>query len=68
MDDAKVEKARKWQIPNNIMEVQKFLRFTGYYCYFIKDYSILARPLLQLTHLSTPWHWDHNEQTAFETL
>jgi hypothetical protein len=68
MDNTKVEKARKWQTPNNITEVQKFLGFMGYYHYFIKDYSKLARLLLQLTHLFTPWHWDHNEQTAFKTL
>jgi hypothetical protein len=68
MNDTKVEKARKWQIPNNVTEVWKFLGFIGYYCYFIKDYSKLARLLLQLTHLSTPWHWDHSKQIAFETL
>jgi Reverse transcriptase (RNA-dependent DNA polymerase) len=68
MDDTKVEKAKRWQIPNNVTEVWKFLGFTGYYCYFIKDYLKPARPLLQLTHLSTPWHWDHNKQTTFKTL
>jgi Reverse transcriptase (RNA-dependent DNA polymerase) len=68
MDNTKVEKAKKWQTPNNITEVWKFLGFTGYYHYFIKDYLKLARLLLQLTHLSTPWHWGHNEQTALETL
>jgi hypothetical protein len=50
------------------MEVRKFLGFTGYYCYFIKDYSKIARPLLQLTHLTTPWSWQQEEQAAFETL
>jgi hypothetical protein len=68
MDDTKVKKAKKWQTPNNITEVWKFLGFIGYYRYFIKDYLKLARPLLQLTHLSTPWHWGNNKQTTFETL
>jgi RNase H-like domain found in reverse transcriptase/Reverse transcriptase (RNA-dependent DNA polymerase) len=68
MDDTKVEKVRNWRPPTNITEVRKFLGFTGYYCYFIKDYSKIARPLLQLTHLMTTWHWDKDEQTAFETL
>jgi RNase H-like domain found in reverse transcriptase/Integrase zinc binding domain len=40
----------------------------GYYCYFIKDYSKIAQPLLQLTHLMMPWFWQTNEQTAFEML
>jgi Reverse transcriptase (RNA-dependent DNA polymerase) len=68
MDDTKVEKVRNWRTPTNIMEVQKFLGFTGYYRYFIKDYSMITRPLLQLTHLMTPWSWQIEEQTAFETL
>jgi RNase H-like domain found in reverse transcriptase/Reverse transcriptase (RNA-dependent DNA polymerase) len=68
MDYTKVEKVRNWRQPTNITEVCKFLGFTGYYRYFIKDYSKIARPLLQLTHLSTPWTWKEDEQKAFETL
>jgi hypothetical protein len=68
MDDTKVDKVRNWRPPMNVMEVRKFLGFTGYYRYFIKDYSKIARPLLQLTHLTSTWHWNEDEQTAFETL
>jgi RNase H-like domain found in reverse transcriptase/Reverse transcriptase (RNA-dependent DNA polymerase) len=68
MDDTKVEKVCNWRPPTNVTEVRKFLGFTGYYRYFIKDYSKITRPLLQLTHLTTTWHWDEDEQTAFETL
>jgi Reverse transcriptase (RNA-dependent DNA polymerase) len=68
MDDTKVEKVRNWRPPTNIIEVRKFLGFMGYYRYFIKDYSKIARPLLQLTHLMTPWQWKGEEQAAFEML
>jgi Reverse transcriptase (RNA-dependent DNA polymerase) len=68
MDDTKVEKVRNWKPPTNVTEVHKFLGFTGYYHYFIKDYSKIAQPLLQLTHLTTTWHWDEDEQAAFKTL
>jgi hypothetical protein len=67
MDDTKVEKVSNWQTPRNITEIHKFLGFTGYYRYFIKDYLKIARPLLQPTHLMTPWSWNQEEQTAFET-
>jgi hypothetical protein len=46
MDDTKVEKVCNWRTPTNITEICKFLGFTGYYRYFIKDYSKIARPLL----------------------
>jgi RNase H-like domain found in reverse transcriptase/Reverse transcriptase (RNA-dependent DNA polymerase) len=68
MDNTKVEKVCNWRIPTNVTEVRKFLGFTRYYRYFIKDYSKLAQPLLQLTHLTTPWSWTETEQMAFETL
>jgi RNase H-like domain found in reverse transcriptase/Integrase zinc binding domain/Chromo (CHRromatin Organisation MOdifier) domain len=68
MDDVKVEKVCKWLPPTNITEVCKFLGFTGYYRYFIKDYSKIAKPLLLLTHNSTPWHWNEEQKQAFEQL
>jgi RNase H-like domain found in reverse transcriptase len=68
MDDTKVEKVCNWQTPRNITEIHKFLGFTGYYRYFIKDYSKIARPLLQPAHLMTPGLWNQEEQTTFETL
>jgi Reverse transcriptase (RNA-dependent DNA polymerase) len=42
MDNTKVEKVCNWQTPTNITEIYKFLGFTGYYRYFIKDYSKIA--------------------------
>jgi RNase H-like domain found in reverse transcriptase/Reverse transcriptase (RNA-dependent DNA polymerase)/Integrase zinc binding domain len=68
MDDVKVEKVRKWIPPSNVTEVCKFLGFTGYYRYFIKDYLKIAKPLLLLTHNTTPWQWNDEQQQAFETL
>jgi RNase H-like domain found in reverse transcriptase/Reverse transcriptase (RNA-dependent DNA polymerase) len=68
MDDIKVEKVHKWLPPSNITEVRKFLGFTGYYRYFIRDYSKIAKPLLLLTHNTTPWQWNDEQQQAFETL
>jgi hypothetical protein len=61
MDDVKVEKVRKWLPPTNVTEVRKFLGFTGYYRYFIKDYSKIASPLLFLTHNTTPWQWKEEQ-------
>jgi hypothetical protein len=59
---------RNWTTPTSVTEVRKFLGFTGYYQYFIKDYSKIARPLLDLTLQTTPWHWDTQQQDAFDTL
>jgi RNase H-like domain found in reverse transcriptase len=49
-----------------VTEVHKFLGFTGYYQYFIKDYSKIACPLLDLMKKTTPWHWTAAQQGAFK--
>ena len=68
MDDKKVEKIKNWSVPRTVKGVREFLGFTGYYWRFIKDYSQLAHPLLDLTKKTTPWHWKERQQTAFEAL
>jgi len=68
MDDTKIAKVKNWITLHNVTEVCKFLGFTGYYCYFIQDYSKKAQPLLYLTHNMIPWHWEQDQQMAFETL
>src|SRR6266700_2226653 len=54
MDPEKVKGVANWQTPCTPTEVQQFLGFTGYYRYFIPNYSKIARPLLDLTKKTTP--------------
>ena len=68
MEDSKVEKVAHWKPPMDVRRVQEFLGFTGYYRQFIKDYSKIAQPLLDLTKMTTPWHWDAAQNNAFECL
>jgi hypothetical protein len=68
MEEGKVEKVKNWLPPRNLKEVRQFLGFTGYYRYFIKGYSVIAKPLLELTRQATPWHWDPPQQNTFKML
>ena len=68
MEEAKVKKVKDWKPPRNMTEVRHFLGFTGYYRYFIKGYSQIVRPLLDLTKQTTSWHWDNDQQKAFNEL
>jgi hypothetical protein len=68
MEEAKVAKVKDWPPPRNVREVRRFLGFTGYYRHFIKGYSSVARPLLELTKKTIEWHWDGEQQDAFEQL
>ncbi len=68
MDPKKIQGVADWSPLTTVTEVRQFLGFTGYYRYFIPNYSKIAQPLLNLTKKTTPWHWDEWQFKAFETL
>ena len=50
------------------MKVHQFLGFTGYYQYFVLNYSKIAHPLLDLIKKTTPWHWGPTQEGTFLEL
>ena len=68
MDLAKVKGIADWPPPQNVTDICSFLGFTGFYCYFIPNYSLIAWPLIQLTCKNVPFNWDHSCTRAFEHL
>jgi hypothetical protein len=68
MDPVKIAGVAEWPEPTNKKEVQSFLGFTNFYRRFIKDFSDHARPLFDLTRNDSKWHWEANEQSAFDGL
>lgn len=40
----------------------------GYYRKFTKDYSKIASPLFELTRPTVKWHWDSEQEAAFDLL
>ena len=53
MDPIKVKGVADWNKPQNATDIRAFLGFTGFYRYFIKDYSKIAQPLIELTKKNT---------------
>ena len=47
-DPEKIIKVENWPSPRNPDEITKFLGFVGYYRRFIKGFSKIAKPLLEL--------------------
>jgi len=68
MDLTKIKGVAEWPHPKNPTDVRSFLGFTGFYRYFIPNYSRVTRPLLDLTKKATPWVWTEAQTTVFETL
>ncbi|GBG65203.1 hypothetical protein CBR_g49995 [Chara braunii] len=67
-DDTKVANIRDWPRPQSVIEMRSFLGMTGYYRNFVKNYSIVAAPLTDLTRLDTPWEWTDRCEAAFRLL
>ncbi len=68
MDPKKIQGVADWSPPTTVTETCQFLGFTGYYRYFIPNYSKIAQPLLDLMKKTTPWHWDRPQAEVFKTL
>ena len=47
-DPSKIKAIMEWEAPKNVMEIQSFLRLARYYRRFMKDFSIVTRPLTNL--------------------
>lgn len=65
---SKIEAVENFPEPKNVHEVRQFIGLASYFRKFIKDFSIIARPLTELTRKTVTWKWSVDEQQAFETL
>ncbi|GKA37680.1 putative reverse transcriptase domain-containing protein [Tanacetum coccineum] len=49
VDPAKIEAIKNWAAPTTPTEVRQFLGLAGYYRRFIKEFSLISKPLTKLT-------------------
>ena len=48
MDEGKVQVIKKWPVPSKVTELRSFLGLANYYRKFIKGYSKMVSPLIDL--------------------
>jgi len=68
MDPIKVAPIKEWPIPSCLKDVRSFMGFINFYRRFIHDFATKARPLNDLTKKDVDWHWDTEQQSAFDSL
>jgi hypothetical protein len=80
IDPSKTDKVTNWPKPQTPEDVRRFLGFVGYYRRFIKNFSLVSRPLTDL--MPTPnkkhqkrksktkktWTWENEQNQEFKTL
>jgi hypothetical protein len=54
--------------PATVPEIRSFLGLAGYYRHFIKDFSIIAKPMMTLLEKNKAFEWTKECQASFEEL
>ena len=54
---AKVEALNKIPIPRDVPRSRVFLGLANYYNRFVRNFSVIAKPLTQLTRMGQDWKW-----------
>ena len=68
VDKAKIEVMMSLQPPTSVKGIRSFLGHAGFYRRFIKDFSVIARPLTTLLCKDTKFEFDSDCLTAFHTI
>ncbi|KAK4391414.1 Retrovirus-related Pol polyprotein from transposon.6 [Sesamum angolense] len=67
-DPAQVKAIMEWELPKNVSEVRSFLGLAGYYRRFVKDFSVVTKPLTNLLKKNAPFNWTDKCAQSFEEL
>ena len=66
--DAKVQKIWDWPRPKNVTQVRGFLGLCGTVRIWIENFSMIARPLVDLTRKDEEFVWGDDQEEAFREL
>jgi len=67
-DDSKITKIRDWPNCKNLSDIHAFLGIAGYMRIWIKNFSAIARPLVDLTRKGVPFVWQEEHEQAMKSL
>ena len=64
-DPEKVRAVVEWPTPASVRDVRSFLGLASYYRRFIRNFSLIAKPLTDLTKNNMKWQWEDEQERAF---
>ena len=62
VQQAKVDALQKIPAPVDVPRLRAFLGLANYYRRFVKNFSLIAKPLTILTSKDQPWTWGREQQ------
>jgi hypothetical protein len=68
MDPSKVKDVLSWKTPQNVLDIKSFLGLAGYYRRFIKGFSKISKPMMELLAKGNTFEWMPRRETGFQEL
>jgi hypothetical protein len=68
MDPKKVQTIRDWKTPTCLTDVQAFIGFGNFYRRFVRDFSKIIAPMVNLTRKDVKFQWDLRCEESFNRL
>jgi len=68
MDPAKINDVVEWPVPQRLRDVRAFVGLCAYYRRFMRNFSVIAAPLFELTRKGRMFSWNEECQQAFNQL
>jgi hypothetical protein len=68
VDPVKVEAIMEWPASTNVPEVRSFMGLVGYYRWFVKGFSKIANPIIELQKKDKKFVWTEKCVEAFRRL
>ena len=68
IEEEKMKNVLDWLTPKGVADIQKFLGLANYYHQFIKDFTVIARPLHNIMKKDQKWKWTERQEEVFRKL
>jgi hypothetical protein len=68
VDPSKVKDVLSWNTPQNVSDIRSFLGLAGYYRRFIKEFSKISMPMMELLAKGNTFEWTLRHETSFQEL
>jgi len=68
MNEEKVKPIRDWPTPKSVSEVRSFHGLASFYRRFVKDFSTIAAPVIEIVKKSVGFKWNDEQDEAFNLL
>ena len=65
---SKIAAIRNFPQPRTVRAIRQFLRLSGYFSRFIRDYVEVAKPLSNLLKKDTKWEWGRSERKSYRKI